>query len=122
MENTTKATVQTVKGALPVEDLGVTLMHEHVFVLTPELLSVGFPERWEESTRLTDAIEKLNRLTEIGVTTIVDPTVIGLGRDIRRIIKVQQETTLQIVVATGLYTYRDLPFPVFFNRGGKGGI
>ena len=30
-------TVETVTGSVSVESLGTTLMHEHVFVLTPNL-------------------------------------------------------------------------------------
>jgi phosphotriesterase-related protein len=36
--------------------------------------------------------------------------VIGLGRDIRRIQRVAARTDINIVVATGLYTYGDVPF------------
>ena len=30
--------VETVRGPVPVDELGVTLMHEHVFVLTPDVM------------------------------------------------------------------------------------
>ena len=41
--------------------------------------------------------------------TIVDLTVIGLGRYIPRIARIAAATELNIVVATGLYTYNDVP-------------
>ena len=67
--------------------------------------------RWgEDAAREADAIARLNELKATGVDTIVDLTVIGLGRYIPRIARVAAATDLNIVVATGLYTYNDVPF------------
>ncbi len=107
--------VQTVKGPVADTDLGVTLMHEHVFVLNPEIQQ-NFDVGWDEDERVDDAVAKLDELKGRGVDTIVDPTVIGLGRYIPRIELVAGRTDLQIVAATGIYTYNDLPF-WFHNRG-----
>lgn len=110
--------VQTVRGAVATADLGVTLMHEHVFVLSPEIIA-NYPEGWgDEAARERDAVEKLNALKAIGVDTIVDPTVIGLGRYIPRIQRVAEQTDLRIVVATGVYTYNDVP--MYFHFSGPG--
>lgn len=84
-------------------------MHEHVFVLNEEIRQ-NFPAEWDEEERVTDAAAKLNALKQRGCDTIVDPTVIGLGRDIRRIQRVAARTDINVIVATGLYTYGDLPF------------
>jgi phosphotriesterase-related protein len=98
--------------------LGVTLMHEHVFVLSPEIIA-NYPEGWgDEEAREQAAVDKLNALKAIGVDTIVDPTVIGLGRYIPRIQRVAERTDLQIVVATGVYTYNDVP--MYFHFTGPG--
>lgn len=110
--------VNTVKGALNTEQLGVTLMHEHVFVLSAEIMQ-NFPEPWgDEDKRVTDAIARLNELKSRGVDTIVDLTVIGLGRYIPRIQRVAAQTELNIVVATGVYTYNDVP--MYFHFQGPG--
>jgi len=101
--------VQTVRGPVDADMLGTTLMHEHVFVLNEEIRT-NYPAEWDEDTRVDDAILKLNALAKRGCQTIADPTVIGLGRDIRRIIRVADGTSLNIIVATGLYTYNDVPF------------
>lgn len=111
-------TVETVRGQISSGDLGVTLMHEHVFVLSPEIMA-NFPEGWgDEEAREQAAVEKLNALKAAGVDTIVDPTVIGLGRYIPRIQRVAAQTDLQIVVATGVYTYNDVP--MYFHFTGPG--
>ncbi|WP_328350149.1 phosphotriesterase-related protein [Mycobacterium sp. NBC_00419] len=112
--------VETVRGPVATTELGVVLMHEHVFVLSPEVL-VNYPEGWgDEAAREADAVEKLNALKAIGVDTIVDPTVIGLGRYIPRIQRVAARTGLQIVVATGVYTYNDVPMYFHFTGPGTG--
>jgi phosphotriesterase-related protein len=101
--------VETARGPVDVDALGVTLMHEHVFVLNEEMRQ-NYPADWDESARVQDARAKLTALVERGCRTIVDPTVIGLGRDVHRIKRVATGLDLNIVVATGLYTYRDVPF------------
>ena len=44
-----------------------------------------------------------------GIHTIVDPTVWGLGRYIPRIQRIAAATPVNIIVATGLYVYEELP-------------
>jgi len=110
--------VNTVSGPIDIGQLGVTLMHEHVFILSTEIMQ-NFPEVWgDEEKRIADAVARLNELKSRGVDTIVDLTVIGLGRYIPRIQKVASQTKLSIVVATGVYTYNDVPF--FFHYQGPG--
>jgi phosphotriesterase-related protein len=110
--------VNTVRGAIDTADLGVTLMHEHVFVLSPEILQ-NYPEIWgEEARREADAIRRLNELKSRGVDSIVDLTVIGLGRYIPRIARIAAATELNIVVAAGVYTYNDVPMHFHFTGPG----
>ena len=110
--------VHTVNGPVDTVDLGPTLMHEHVFVLTPDLLQnyPDYPVAWDEEQRVTDAIDKLRRLAALGIKSIVDPTVVGLGRYIPRIQRINKEVDLNIIAATGLYTYNDIP-PTFHYVG-----
>lgn len=110
-------TVETVRGPIAPEALGTTLMHEHVFVLSEEIRR-NYPELWDEEERVADAVRRLQALVDRGVRTIVDPTVIGLGRDVARVARVNAQVDLNIVVATGLYTYGDVPF--FFHYQGPG--
>lgn len=113
------ATVETARGPVSTADLGRTLMHEHVFVLTVDS-QLQWSEEWEEEARVAEAIAKLQELAATGISTIVDPTVDGLGRDVRRIARIQQEVELNIIVATGVYTYNDVPN--FFSFRGPGAL
>jgi phosphotriesterase-related protein len=95
-------------------------MHEHVFVLDTEILQ-NYPEEWgQEEKRIADAVARLNELKARGVDAIVDLTVIGLGRYIPRIQRIAEQTQIHIVVATGIYTYCDLPF--YFHFRGPGTV
>ncbi|MGW2154472.1 phosphotriesterase family protein [Nonomuraea sp. NPDC001699] len=107
---------ETVRG--PVADLGATLMHEHVFGLSPEILWnwPDVPEGWDLEKRAREAAAKLDALKAEGVDTIVDLTVVGLGRYVPAVQRVAELTEVNIVAATGLYTYDALP-PYFGNRG-----
>jgi phosphotriesterase-related protein len=79
----------------------------------------NFPATWgDEEKRVSDAIERLVELKSRGVDTIVDLTVIGLGRYIPRIERIAAATELNIVVATGVYTYNDVP--MYFHFQGPG--
>ncbi|HET7523201.1 MAG TPA: hypothetical protein VFJ79_03560 [Acidimicrobiales bacterium] len=102
------AQVNTIRGPVDSSQLGPTLMHEHVFVLQPDLLQ-NYPDPWNEEERVGDAIEKLRRLSDLGIRTIVDPTVVGLGRYIPRLQRINDEVDINIIPATGLYTYNDIP-------------
>jgi phosphotriesterase-related protein len=108
--------VETVRGPVDTAHLGQVLMHEHVFVLSADVQQ-NYPDEWgTEDGRLADAVAKLTELAATGVRTIVDPTVVGLGRYIPRIQRVAEQVDLNIVVATGCYTYEDVPF-FFHHRG-----
>jgi phosphotriesterase-related protein len=105
--------VETLRGPVELEQLGPTLMHEHVFVLQPELLmNYGHfwgESYWDEEERVEDAVTKLEALTRVGIRTLVDPTTIGLGRYVPRLQRINASVDLNIVVATGVYAFLELP-------------
>jgi len=109
--------IETALGPVDTAELGRTYMHEHVFVLTADVQQ-NYPDEWgSEDERVADAVARLQALAAQGVRTIVDPTVVGLGRYIPRIRRIaEQVPELNIVVATGCYTYDDVPF-FFHHRG-----
>lgn len=113
-------TVETVRGPVDTGDLGATLMHEHVFVLGEEMRQnyPHFPNVWDEDGRVRDAVEKLSVLPPRGIHTIVDPTVIGLGRYIPRLQRINAEVDVNIIVATGIYTYNEVPFQFHYTGPG----
>ncbi len=111
--------VNTVGGPIEGARLGRTLMHEHIFVLSPEIEKTR--EEWDEPAQVARAVDKLKELKDRGIDTLVDLTVIGLGRYVPRIVEIANRVPqINVVVATGVYTYNDVP--MFFHFRGPGTI
>jgi phosphotriesterase-related protein len=96
------ATIQTVTGPISAEDLGPTLMHEH--------LLIGYPG-WESHTtsrvdrgeQLRVCADRLEELKAAGFRSMVDPCPSDLGRDVEFIAEVASRARFNIICATGLY-------------------
>jgi phosphotriesterase-related protein len=90
-------------------------MHEHLVLVNHEIES-NYPGRWDAATQVPDAIRKLAELKEQGVDTVVDLTVLGLGRNVELVKQIVEPTGINVIVATGAYYFDELPF-FFRNRG-----
>ena len=110
------AEVQTVTGSIDSADLGRTLAHEHVFVLGEEHC-LNYQD-WDEEAMVEKAVADLTELASLGIDSIMDPTVLGLGRYIPRIQRIAERVDLNIVAATGLYTYNEIPFQFHYTGPG----
>ena len=107
--------VAALRGPLNTSALGFTLMHEHVFVHSQGVAD-NFPSVWDEQEEISSARDRLKELFDLGVQTIVDLSVLGLGRDIPRLLEVAGESPLNIIVATGIYAYDDSELPRYFRN------
>jgi len=95
-------TVMSVSGPVKAEDLGLTLVHEHVVVR----LDGGFMDPAAPADRreiLAMATDKLQELKAHGVSTFVDPCPMELGRDPELYAELSQRTGINIIFATGFY-------------------
>jgi len=121
--------VMTVLGPIPVEEMGITLMHEHIVLDTSSwwrrpccATDIGMAERPLDVSMLGDlrmnpflnrdncglldadiAAEELMRFVEYGGRTVVDPTNLGIGRDPSALQRISRRTGLQIVMGAGYY-------------------
>jgi phosphotriesterase-related protein len=111
------AQVQTIRGPVDVGALGRVLVHEHVFLMNAEYTLNYRPDFFEGET-ITRAAARLNALKASGIDTIIDLTVLGLGRHIPSLARVAAETDLNIVVSTGVYTFDEVPGPFAFYGPG----
>jgi phosphotriesterase-related protein len=121
--------VMTVRGPVPVDQLGMTLMHEHIFndcrcwwhapktrerqylaesfvciEILGELRQDPFVNR--HNITLDDeplAIAELKAFAAEGGRTVVEPTCQGIGRDPRALRRVSEATGLNIVMGAGYY-------------------
>jgi phosphotriesterase-related protein len=106
--------VQTVQGAVDAGKLGVVLAHEHVR-FRDEAVAAQWPERYDEQAELDAALEAVAAAKSKGVETIVDPTAMFGGRDVRFMKQVADQTGVRIIACTGIYSYDYLPH-YFENR------
>ena len=100
--------VATVTGSIDVEELGLTLIHEH-FYSSDEAVSAQWPHVRDREEEHRLALESAEAVKSHGVRTVVEPTAMLLGRDIVASTQLAEETGLQIVACTGIYTYDHLP-------------
>ncbi len=94
------AAVNSVSGPLDAADLGFTLPHEHIIVLSPGV-EANFPV-WDREKDLESAETKVKDVMARGVKTLVDLTVAN-WRDIPFVQEVVRRTGMQVIVATGVY-------------------
>ena len=106
--------VQTVQGPVDESELGLTLVHEHVR-FRDEAVAAQWPGRYDEQLELDAALLAVNDAKDRGVRTIVDPTAMFGGRDVRFMKRIAEETGVRIVACTGIYSYDYLPH-YFENR------
>jgi phosphotriesterase-related protein len=106
--------VQTVQGAVEADELGLVLVHEHLR-FRDEAVAAEWPGRYDEQLELDAALVAVNAAKGRGVQTIVDPTAMFGGRDVRFMKRVAEETGVRIVACTGIYSYDYLPH-YFENR------
>jgi phosphotriesterase-related protein len=106
--------VETVAGAVEPAELGLTLVHEHLR-FRDEAVAENWPGRYDDAAEFAAAVEAVRAAQGHGVKTIVDPTAMFGGRDVRFMKRVADETGVTVVPCTGIYTYDFLPH-YFENR------
>jgi phosphotriesterase-related protein len=106
--------VETVEGAIDERQLGRVLVHEHVR-FRDEAVAENWPRAYDADAELQAALEAVRDAKKHGVDTIVDPTAMFGGRDVRFMQRVAAKTGVKIAACTGIYTYDFLPH-YFQNR------
>jgi phosphotriesterase-related protein len=128
-----KETVMTVLGPVPLDNLGVTLMHEHIIndcscwwrghepnftssildvPITPNILSQLRNDPFANNCTLDDealAVKELMLFVGEGGATVVDPTCKGIGRNPQALTRIARETGLNIVMGAGYYLHSSHP-------------
>ncbi len=94
-------TVQTVLGEVPVEQLGFTLMHEHLVSSAP-----GIPENYPQLyiDNLYDIVTKdLREIKANHISTVVEASTYDLGRDVKMLKRVSEDTGVNVIACTGWF-------------------
>jgi phosphotriesterase-related protein len=92
----------TVSGEIPVEETGITLIHEHTMVDWIGADSTGY-HRWDRSEVVERVLPFLKEAQEKGVNTFFDCTPAYLGRDPYVLKELSERTGMNIVTNTGYY-------------------
>jgi phosphotriesterase-related protein len=105
--------VMSVAGPVKAEDLGRTLVHEHVVITMPgeELDPAYGPDRREVVAMATDQLQKLK---DHGVSSLVDPCPIELGRNPELYAEVSQRSGVNIIFSTGFY-FEAMGIPLYWR-------
>ncbi|MDP3939124.1 MAG: phosphotriesterase-related protein [Deltaproteobacteria bacterium] len=98
------AKVNSVLGPIDTNDLGFTLMHEHILVMNWDMRQ-AVPGWFDRKEFIQHAVKEVQSAKERGVKTMVDLTPINLGRDISVIKEVAEKAEMQIIAATGYYWF-----------------
>lgn len=95
--------VNTVTGPVRAEELGMTLMHEHLLIGYPGWQMDALAPRFRRDDALARGVDRLLELRELGVTTFLDPCPMDLGRDVEFMADVSERSGVRIVCTTGAY-------------------
>ena len=100
--------VNTVLGSVNVNELGVTLMHEHIINIEWNFAR-AFPGFYDRESVVEMFCEEMEELKPYGVKTFVDATPITLGRDVELLRYCSERAGVNIIACTGLY-WHEAPF------------
>lgn len=102
--------VNGVLGPIATENLGITLMHEHV-VCCDWSMRQAFGKKWFEFDKVVEiAVGQMKKAKEkYGITTVVDGTTPNLGRDIQLIKNVAEKSGMNMIASTGMY-FQEEPY------------
>ncbi len=96
-------TINSVLGPIDSADLGFTLMHEHVICAFGGI-NQNYPELLGDDP-LGRGVAALEKARAGGVKTIVDATVIDIGRDIELIAEASRRSGVNIIAASGWWLH-----------------
>jgi phosphotriesterase-related protein len=98
--------VNTVLGSVSADDLGVTLIHEHLALgyLGWECDAMAPP--YDREAAAAACVQALTEAKGYGLKTLVDATASDVGRDIELQKMVSERLGINIICLTGMYTER----------------
>ncbi len=98
------AKVNTVLGPVSADELGVTLMHEHLVFAYLGWECDALSPPYDREAAAKACVEALKEAKGYGLKTLVDATATDMGRDIELQKIVSERLGINIICATGFYT------------------
>ena len=106
-------TLMTVRGPVTADQMGMTLLHEHVRVAFPGWDLEAKSKLKTREEEVSTSVERMQELLAYGVNTFVDPCPMELGRDVTLLQEMSEKSGMNIVCSTGFYYEEDgqgIPF------------
>lgn len=97
------AQVNTVLGPISTDELGITLMHEHVFFGYPGWEGDRTIAPFDPETIVNNALAVFEELKGYGLKSYVDATPLDGGRNVEVLKEVSEKTGVNIICSTGYY-------------------
>jgi len=107
--------IETMSGPVDDGDLGLTLAHEHLTLVT-ETVHAQYPHLYDDEAIYDAAVEQVRNAMERGVKTIIDPSCMDIGRDAHLALRVVEATGIQLVMCTGIYGMHYTFLPQYFQN------
>ena len=93
--------INTVTGPIKPEELGITLMHEHIVYGPPGWEGDQTIAPFDRETIVKAGVEQLKRIKTFGVKTFVDVTTLDSGRTPEIYKEISEKAEIHIICATG---------------------
>lgn len=104
----------TVLGPIPSDDLGVTLVHEHMVFGFPGWFADETVAPYDRMAIEAKCLEVLKDIKSVGVQSIIDPTPCDVGgRDATLLKRLSEKSGIHIIAVTGLYYEKDGGAPYY---------
>ena len=94
--------INSVKGPLDTNDLGLTLIHEHLMAVNRNMQAV-FSDWLDEDALIARFKALMEKAKQNGMKTFVEASPIDLGRDIHLLKRAADEADVQMLCCSGLY-------------------
>ena len=114
--------VNTVLGPIAAEDLGVTLVHEHVLYGYPGWEGDRTIAPFDRQTIVANGVAMMEQLKALGMKSYIDVTALDGARNVEVLKEVSEKSGVNIICATGYY-YEGEGSPTYWKfRGSLGDI
>lgn len=97
--------VQTVKGQIKAEELGITMCHEHLALNLSRIRGDDDSDFSCEST----IVQEIKKMMEYGVRSVAEVTTNDMGRNVGQLLRISEACGLNIICATGFYLHQYHP-------------
>ncbi|MGC8659711.1 MAG: phosphotriesterase family protein [Desulfomonilaceae bacterium] len=95
--------INTVTGPISPEDLGITLVHEHMFFGYPGWEGDQTIAPFDRKTIVDNAVSTLKHLKSFGLRTVIDATPSDTGRNVETLREIAEKSAVNIICSTGYY-------------------